>query len=94
MPVLQHRDPGSGDPRRAPPVAFVEAGVPVTINSDDPPMFGTTLNDEYAIAAELLSLSRDGMADLSRAAVRASFAPDDVKTRILGEIDDYERTAD
>ena len=69
--------------------AFVEAGVPVTINSDDPPMFGTTLNEEYAIAADLLSLSTDGVADLSRAAVRASFAPDDVKTRILGEIDDY-----
>ena len=63
--------------------------MPVTINSDDPPMFGTTLNDEYAIAAELLSLSTDGVADLSRAAVRASFAPDDVKTRILGEIDDH-----
>lgn len=69
--------------------SFVEAGVPVTINSDDPPMFGTTLNAEYAIAADLLSLPADGVADLSRAAVRASFAPDDVKTRILGEIDDY-----
>ncbi|MEO5665969.1 MAG: adenosine deaminase [Nocardioides sp.] len=69
--------------------SFVEAGVPVTINSDDPPMFGTTLNAEYAIAADLLSLSAAGVADLSRSAVRASFAPDDVKTRILGEIDDY-----
>ena len=63
--------------------------MPVTINSDDPPMFGTTLNAEYAIAADLLRLDEDGVADLSRAAVRASFAPDDVKTRILGEIDDY-----
>ena len=33
---------------------FVAAGVPVTINSDDPPMFGTTLNDEYLVAADLL----------------------------------------
>ncbi|PUA80976.1 adenosine deaminase [Nocardioides currus] len=72
-----------------PLAAFVEAGVPVTINSDDPPMFGTTLNDEYAVAAELLSLDRDGVADLSRAAVRASFAPEDVKARILAEIDDH-----
>ncbi len=72
---------------------FIEAGVPVTINSDDPPMFGTTLSNEYAIAADLLSLSADGVADLSRAAVRASFAPDDVRTRILQEIDDYVRTA-
>lgn len=73
--------------------AFVEAGVPVTISSDDPPMFGTTLNAEYAIAADLLSLSTESVADLSRAALRASFAPDDVKTRILGEIDDYTSAA-
>lgn len=73
--------------------AFVEAGVPVTISSDDPPMFGTTLNAEYAIAADLLSLSTEGVADLSRAALRVSFAPDDVKSRILGEIDDYTSAA-
>ena len=72
-----------------PLASFVEAGVSVTINSDDPPMFGTTLNDEYAIAADLLALSAEGVADLSRAAIRTSFAPDDVKTRILGEIDAY-----
>jgi aminodeoxyfutalosine deaminase len=68
---------------------FVAAGVPVTINSDDPPMFGTTLNDEYVVAAGLLDLDETGVADLARQAVRSSFAPDDVKTRILGEIDDY-----
>ncbi len=67
--------------------AFVDAGVVVTINSDDPPMFGTTLNREYAIAADLLSLDEAGLADLARTAVRSSFAPDDVKARVLGEID-------
>ncbi len=69
--------------------AFVDAGVTVTINSDDPPMFGTTLNREYAIAADLLDLDTDGVADLARAGVRASFAPEDVKARVLGEIDAY-----
>ena len=68
---------------------FVEAGVVVTINSDDPPMFGTTLTREYEIAADLLGIGESGLADLSRAAVRASFAPDDVKARLLGEIDGY-----
>jgi aminodeoxyfutalosine deaminase len=67
---------------------FVEAGVTVTINSDDPPMFGTTLNQEYAVAADLLGLDEAGVAELARAAVRASYAPEDVKTRVLGEIDD------
>jgi aminodeoxyfutalosine deaminase len=67
--------------------AFVDAGVTVTINSDDPPMFGTTLNQEYAIAAGLLDLDEAGLAELARAAVRASFAPDDVRARVLAEID-------
>lgn len=68
---------------------FVAAGVPVTINSDDPPMFGTTLCQEYEIAADLLSLDRDGVADLARESIRRSFAPEQTKTRILREIDDY-----
>jgi aminodeoxyfutalosine deaminase len=69
--------------------AFVEAGVTVTINSDDPPMFGTTLNEEYAVAARLLGLDEAGVAELARVGVRSSFAPEDVKARIQREIDDY-----
>jgi aminodeoxyfutalosine deaminase len=67
---------------------FVDAGVVVTINSDDPPMFGTTLNREYQIAADLLDLDESGLAELARTAVRVSFAPEHVKSRILGEIDE------
>ena len=69
--------------------AFRDAGVTITINSDDPPMFGTDLNREYEIAADLLELGHAGIADLARTAVRASYADDDVKTQILGEIDAY-----
>jgi aminodeoxyfutalosine deaminase len=69
--------------------AMVAAGVQVTINSDDPPMFGTDLNTEYAVAARLLGLDEHGVADLARAAVRHSFAEDAVKTALLAEIDGY-----
>ncbi|MCI4065368.1 adenosine deaminase [Micromonospora sp. R77] len=68
---------------------LVEAGVLVTINSDDPPMFGTTLNDEYAVAARLLGLGPDGLAALARDAVTASFLEPAEKTRISAEIDAY-----
>lgn len=69
------------------------AGVTVTVNSDDPPMFGTTLNAEYEIAAELLGLDEDGIAELARTAVRASFMDEPDKAAVLTEIDDYARSA-
>ncbi|PZM93787.1 MAG: adenosine deaminase [Actinobacteria bacterium] len=68
---------------------MVEAGLLVTINSDDPPMFGTTLNNEYAIAARLLDCGRDGIVALARNAVTASFLPASDKARVLAEIDAY-----
>jgi adenosine deaminase len=68
---------------------LVAAGVPVTINSDDPPMFSTTLNNEYLIAAELLGLDKAGVADLARAAVEASFLDGPGKQTLLAEIDIY-----
>ena len=69
--------------------AFRDAGVTVTVNSDDPSMFGTSLNHEYEIAARLLDLDSAGVADLARAGVRASFAPGDLKAAMLAEIDAY-----
>jgi aminodeoxyfutalosine deaminase len=69
--------------------AMVAAGVQVTINSDDPPMFGTDLNTEYGVAARLLTLDEQGVADLARAAVRHSFAEEPVKAALLAEIDGY-----
>ncbi|MFT4082715.1 MAG: adenosine deaminase [Nocardioides sp.] len=68
---------------------FVEAGVVVTINSDDPPMFSTTLNREYQVAADLLGLGPSGVAGLARVAVEVSFAPADLRRRLLAEIDAY-----
>ena len=53
-------------------------------------MFNTTLNRGYEIAAELLGLDEARVAELARAGVRASFAEDDLKQRLLAEIDAYE----
>ena len=64
-----------------------DAGVFVTVNSDDPPMFGTTLNREYEIAARLLDLDETGIADLAKNAVQATFLTDQEKTALGDEID-------
>ncbi|MFI7065562.1 adenosine deaminase [Kribbella sp. NPDC050124] len=72
--------------------AMVEAGLVVTINSDDPPMFGTDLTNEYAVAAQLLDLDETGVAELAKTAVRESFADDSVKNALLTEIDEYAAT--
>jgi adenosine deaminase len=68
---------------------LVGAGVAVTINSDDPPMFATTLNNEYVVAASLLGLDLTGVADLARTAAQVSFLPADAKAALIGEIDAY-----
>ncbi|MFF2524646.1 adenosine deaminase [Streptomyces liangshanensis] len=68
---------------------MVAAGVLVTINSDDPPMFGTDLNQEYGVAARLLGLDERGLADLAKNGVEASFLDTDGKKRLIAEIDTY-----
>ncbi|MEU3599557.1 adenosine deaminase [Streptomyces sp. NPDC006798] len=68
---------------------LVAAGVVVTVNSDDPPMFGTDLNTEYEVAARLLGLDERGVAELAKNAVTASFLDPAGKDRIAAEIDAY-----
>lgn len=68
---------------------MVAAGVPVTINSDDPPMFGTDLNNEYGVAARLLDLDERGLAELAKNAVAASFLDESGKAKLAAEIDTY-----
>jgi aminodeoxyfutalosine deaminase len=70
-----------------------DAGVTITVNSDDPPMFNTTLNQEYQIAARLLGLDEGGIAELAKATVRATFMQEAEKAVLEREIDDYARQA-
>jgi adenosine deaminase len=74
---------------RHPLPVLLEAGVPVTLGSDDPGMFDTTLVDEYVAVGDLLGVSRIGLVDIARTGVRESYAPDALKAQLLGEIDGY-----
>ena len=62
-----------------------DAGVLVTLNTDDPDMFHTTLNREYQIAQQVFGFSDDELRELARNSFRASFLPEQEKQRMLGE---------
>jgi len=51
------------------------AGVAVTVNSDDPPLFATTLTDEYRRLADTFGYDAETCGALSLAALHASFLP-------------------
>jgi adenosine deaminase len=55
-------------------LALREAGIPLTLGSDDPPYFGASVAGEYAIAAERFGLSDEDLVDVTRTAIEASFA--------------------
>lgn len=66
---------------------LIEERLVVTLNSDDPPMFGTSLRDEYHAAARVLGLSPAGLRDLARNAARAAFLPPAEAAALVAEID-------
>jgi adenosine deaminase len=68
---------------------IAEAGVAFSISSDDPPMFGTDLTNELAIASQLLGLDRHGMAQLMGSTIGQSFAPDELKGRFLADLNEH-----
>jgi adenosine deaminase len=63
--------------------ALREAGVRVTLGSDDPPYFGCTIGSEYAVAQERFGLEEGVLLEITRTAVRAGFAEDAVKAGLL-----------
>jgi adenosine deaminase len=67
--------------------ALRDAGVVVTLNSDDPTMFGAWLSDVYAAAREAWGLTDEDLGELAATATRASFAEDDVQRELLAAID-------
>ena len=67
--------------------ALRDAGVTVTIGSDDPPFFDTTLTHELEHAARLLDGDEDLVADLQIAAARAAFAPAAVRAELVAAVE-------
>ena len=62
---------------------YFDAGLMVTINSDDPPMFGSNLLEEYVLVHDRYKFSFDQMRELAANAVEASFLPPERKLTLL-----------
>ncbi|PWE56141.1 adenosine deaminase [Metarhizobium album] len=63
--------------------ALRDAGVKVTINSDDPPFFHTSLAREYEIAADIMGFSDAEIDAMTRTAVEAAFVDEETRARLL-----------
>jgi adenosine deaminase len=66
---------------------LARAGVAVTINTDDPAYFQTTLNDELRAAHDLHGFTRQALLDVQDTALRASYAPAEIKSAVRRELD-------
>ena len=62
---------------------LLEAGVPVVLGSDDPPMFNTTLLEEYQRVRDHFGLTASQLRALAQASIEASFAPPALKQQLL-----------
>jgi len=68
--------------------ALRAAGVRVTLGSDDPPYFDCSIGSQYALAHERMGLEEGELEDITRLAVKASFADDALKGALMDQLSD------
>jgi aminodeoxyfutalosine deaminase len=66
---------------------YFESGLMVTLNSDDPAMFGSDLEGEYMLAATEYGFTREHLRELAANSIEASFLPAERKVGILKQIE-------
>jgi adenosine deaminase len=69
--------------------ALLAAGVPVSLNADDPTFFGSSLLDEYQLARDVFGLDDETLAHIASCSVRASGAPESLKTSARSAIQQW-----
>jgi adenosine deaminase len=72
-----------------PMLQLMEAGLMVTINSDDPAYFGGYLNENYIQIAAALNLSKKQITELAKNSFKASFLSDVEKEKLMNQVEDY-----
>jgi adenosine deaminase len=68
--------------------ALRDAGVRVTLASDDPPYFGASVGGEYAVARERFGMSDAELIALTRTAIGASFAEPPLRAVLQARLED------
>lgn len=66
---------------------YFDQGLMITLNSDDPAMFGSTLNQEYELAQKEFGFTDEHLRELARNSFEASFLPAEKKVAFLDMLD-------
>lgn len=66
---------------------LVEAGVRVTVNTDDPAPLASTLDQDWAVTAAVFGFDHARLVGFAADSIHASFAEDDLKRSLLAELD-------
>jgi adenosine deaminase/aminodeoxyfutalosine deaminase len=72
--------------------SYFDAGLLVTLNSDDPAFFGSDLANEYLLAHNEQGFTPEELRELAKNSFRASFLPDAEKARWIAQIDSIQLT--
>ncbi|RLU83905.1 adenosine deaminase [Streptomyces griseocarneus] len=76
-------------PSDVPLRTLFEAGVPIALGADDPLLFGSRLAAQYALAREHHGFTDAELAELARQSIRASRAPESVRTALLAGVEGW-----
>jgi adenosine deaminase len=76
-----------------PMAALHRSGVLVTVNSDDPALFGTSLGQEWRVLGERMGLSRDEVLAIGRNTIAATFLDGGERATLLDDYDEAARRA-
>lgn len=79
---------GCCHPLTAHPVrSYFDAGLMITLNSDDPAMFASDLEDEYVLAAREFGFTNEHLRELAANSIEASFLPAQRKVDLLRRLE-------
>lgn len=66
---------------------LLAAGIRVSLNADDPLVFGSGILGEYELARSFFGLDDETLAFIARCSIEASGAPDALKRSVLADVD-------